>query len=146
MSSIMEQAMSDFLPRDRQTLVQVIQGWVRGSAKEVARAWGVDPATAENVRKGVVSTKTLQRAMAAEGWPLVLALGHAATGKSYEEWLEDELTKARSGAARLEALAERSRIARGQDPRPDPAGSQRSFAPMDRRGSGERRSVGVRDA
>jgi len=149
MSSIMEQTMDDFLGRKSQFLggiAEVVQGWARGApAKVTARRWGVDPKTAENVSQGVVSSRTLEKVVAAEGWPLVLALGESLTGQSYEEWLEHELQKARAGTARLEALAERSRVARGQDPRPPVAGPHRSFLPVDRRGGESDRGVGLRD-
>lgn len=61
------------------------------TAKDLARAWGIDPTTAANVFKGHLSAPTLAKAVAAEGWCLWEALGTTLTGETYEQYQERRL-------------------------------------------------------
>ncbi|WP_141653103.1 hypothetical protein [Phenylobacterium immobile] len=99
------------MPRDRQLfdrsmgelLAQFVRKrWPRDTAKTVARKWGVDPSTATNLIKGHASERTITKAIQAEGWPLIMALGEAVTGRSYADFLQDiihETERAREHAA-----------------------------------------------
>lgn len=107
----MTMELSDFMPRDRQLfdrsmgelLAQFVRKrWPRDTAKTVARKWGVDPSTATNLIKGHASERTISKAIQAEGWPLIMALGEAVTGRSYADFLQDiihETERARESAA-----------------------------------------------
>jgi len=57
------------------------------TAKQAARAYGIDPSTAENMRKGHLSVPTLEKVARAEGWALWAALGEELFGQSYDEHL-----------------------------------------------------------
>lgn len=108
----MTMELADFMPLDRQLfdrsmgelLAQFVRRrWPRDTAKHVSRAWEVEPATAANLIKGHASERTITKALKAEGWPLVMALGEAVTGRSYADHLQDiihETERAREGAAR----------------------------------------------
>lgn len=91
----------EFVPEDRQlfgrTLGEALarlarDRWPRGTTKMVAKAWDLDLGTAENLTKGHASERTITKAIRAEGWDLLGALGHALTGQTYEQWLEAKLT------------------------------------------------------
>lgn len=57
------------------------------TAKQAARAYGIDPTTAENMRKGHLSVPTLEKVAKTEGWALWAALGEQLTGETYAEYL-----------------------------------------------------------
>jgi len=59
-----------------------------GTAKQIARAYEIDPSTAENMRKGHLSVPTLEKVAKAEGWALWAALGEELFGQSYDQHLE----------------------------------------------------------
>lgn len=67
------------------------QRYPRDTAKHVARAWKIEPSTAANVVKGHASERTLTKAIQAEGWGLVAALGEALTGETFAEFEERRL-------------------------------------------------------
>lgn len=77
--------------------------WPTDTAKQTARAWGLDPSTAANVTKGHASERTLKKALQAEGWPLLMALGEAVTGQSYEQFLRGVIDDQRAAIERAEA-------------------------------------------
>jgi len=91
--------------------------WPQNTAKRVEAAWDVDPTTARNLTRGCASERTITKALKAEGWPLLMALGEAVTGQSYADHLQelaDEYRRTAERAAtrqdnirRLEAIAER---------------------------------------
>ena len=58
------------------------------TAKQIARAYKIDPSTAENLRKGHLSVPTLEKVIKAEGWALWAELGREMIGQSYPEHLE----------------------------------------------------------
>lgn len=58
------------------------------TAKQAARAYGLDPSTAENLRKGHLSVPTLEKVVAAEGWALWAELGREIIGQGYPEYLQ----------------------------------------------------------
>lgn len=58
------------------------------TAKQIARAYQIDPSTAENLRKGHLSVPTLEKVVKAEGWALWAELGREMIGQSYPEHLE----------------------------------------------------------
>ena len=64
-----------------------------GTAKAVARAWGLDPATAANLFKGHLSVPTLMKALSVEGWGLWEALGSELTGETYHQYEERKLQR-----------------------------------------------------
>jgi transcriptional regulator with XRE-family HTH domain len=83
------------------------------TAKQIARAIGVDPSTAENVRKGHLSVPTLEKALQAEGRDLWRRLGEEIFGETdleYEARLIDikiqEAEHARSNIERLRSRRE----------------------------------------
>lgn len=87
-----------FMPADRQLFgfspgeaLADIARQKYASAKQLARAWGIDPTTAANVFKGHLSAPTLAKAVAAEGWSLWEALGTTLTGETYEQYEERRL-------------------------------------------------------
>lgn len=54
------------------------------AAKRIERDWDLDPRTARNVvTQGNVSERTLTKAIRAEGWGLIQALGEELTGESF---------------------------------------------------------------
>lgn len=62
--------------------------WQTNTAKQIERAWDLDPKTAKNVvTNGNVSERTLTKAVRAEGWAFLDALGHELTGESYADYL-----------------------------------------------------------
>ena len=58
------------------------------TAKEMARAYKIDPSTAENLRKGHLSVPTLEKVMAVDGMGLWIALGEKIHGQTYAEYLQ----------------------------------------------------------
>lgn len=91
----------DFMPLGRQlfdrTLADALSDLARqkyGTAKQVARSWGIDPATAANLFKGHLSIPTLMKAVAVEGWGLWEAIGAEVTGETYEQFVERKLRQA----------------------------------------------------
>ena len=78
------------------------------TAKQAARAYGIDPSTAENLRKGHLSVPTLEKVAKAEGWALWVALGEEMFGQTYPDHLQDIIERtAREQAARAD---ERDRV------------------------------------
>lgn len=116
--------LAELMPRDRQLFDRsmgellaafVRRRWPRDTAKHVSRAWEIDPSTATNLTKGHASERTITKALKAEGWPLLIALGEAVTGESYQEFLRgiaDETAhaaeRARARADRVQALESRA--------------------------------------
>ena len=90
----MAQTGTDFMPLDRQLFRRRISDALtalvsqkHGTSKQVARAYGIDPSTAENMRKGHLSVPTLEKVAAAEGWAVWAALGEEMFGHSYAQYL-----------------------------------------------------------
>ena len=50
------------------------------TAKQIARAYKIDPSTAENLRKGHLSVPTLEKVIKTEGWALWVELGREMIG------------------------------------------------------------------
>lgn len=62
--------------------------WKTNTAKMLERQWGLDPKTARNVvGSGHVSERTLTKAVRAEGWDFIAALGVELTGRTYDQHL-----------------------------------------------------------
>lgn len=91
-----------FLPEDRQifrpadSLGEALKEAARGlgSTKHVERRWRLDPTTAENVKKGAASARTVVKAVRAEGrnaWALWDALGELLIGESRDAYDERQL-------------------------------------------------------
>lgn len=83
------------------------------AAKKIEARWGLDPKTARNVTQGNCSERTLTKAIRAEGWTLLEALGHALTGQTHHEWEEarlqriiEEATRAQESIRRLRTRAQ----------------------------------------
>jgi len=67
--------------------------YANNAAKRIERDWDLDPKTAKNVvSAGHVSERTLTKAVRAEGWSLLLALGAEITGETHSEFEERRLT------------------------------------------------------
>lgn len=85
------------------------------TAKQAARAYGLDPSTAENLRKGHLSVPTLEKVVKTEGWALWAELGREIIGEGYPEYLQaiieaeanaqKERERHRDNVVRLEARA-----------------------------------------
>jgi hypothetical protein len=111
MRNIMAEGIAGFMPQDRQLfdrsmgelLAQFVRRrWPNNTAKQVAKAWDLEPTTAANLIKGHTSERTITKALKAEGWPLMMALGEAVTGSTYADYLQsmiDETERARQRAA-----------------------------------------------
>lgn len=85
--------------------------WQTNTAKQIERAWDLDPKTAKNiVGNGHVSERTLTKAVRAEGWAFLDALGHELTGESYAEYLH-RITE-RDAHAQRERERERDNVRR----------------------------------
>jgi hypothetical protein len=107
----MTMELSDFMPRDRQLFDRSMgellaefyrRRFPRDTAKRVANRIGLEPQTATNLVKGHASERTITKALKAEGWPLIVALGEAVTGRSYADHLQEiihETERARAAAA-----------------------------------------------
>jgi hypothetical protein len=67
------------------------QRYPRDTAKRIARAWNIDPKTAANVLLGHASERTLTKALRAEGWALIAALGEVITGETFAQFEERRL-------------------------------------------------------
>lgn len=73
------------------------------TTKELEDRYRLDPKTVRNViDRGVVSTTTLSKAVAAERWALWMQLGEELMGQTYEEHLQE-------AAHEYERAAERAR-------------------------------------
>jgi transcriptional regulator with XRE-family HTH domain len=68
-------------------------GQKHATAKQIARAIGVDPSTAENVRKGHLSVPTLEKALIVEGRELWRRLGDEIFGETDLEYEERVLSQ-----------------------------------------------------
>lgn len=97
---MMAQLKMGFLPLDRQIFDAglgeamaslVRQRYPRDTAKHLSRNWNIDASTAANVVKGHCSERTLTKAMRAEGWSLIQALGASITGETFEQYEERRL-------------------------------------------------------
>ena len=85
--------------------------WANNAAKMIERAWDLDPKTARNVvGNGNVSERTLTKAVRAEGWDFLAALGEELTGESYAQHLH-RITE-RDAHAQRERERERDNVRR----------------------------------
>lgn len=85
------------------------------AAKKIEARWDIDPKTARNVvSQGNCSERTLAKAIHAEGWSLLDAIGKLMTGQTYAEWEEARLNQiiveARSAQDRIEQLRLRAAL------------------------------------
>lgn len=138
------------------TLGDALRGLIRkryasNAAKRIERDWDLDPKTAKNVvTQGHVSERTITKAIRAEGWALLMALGAELTGETFQNYEErrlqslieeatDGLEKIRSLAVRREEVEARARRAVADlDWSADDEGrgaQSRSWAPLDERGA-----------
>ena len=111
--------------------MMVRQRYPRDTAKLIARAWNIDAVTAANVVKGHCSERSLTKAIRAEGWAFVQALGATITGETYLDYEErrlntliQEAQTARENihrmAARRQTLEARTASALADLDRPEP--------------------------
>lgn len=121
----MTDVIMDFLPPDRQlfrpaaslgeAMRRVAERFApTNTAKVAAKRWRLDPATGENITKGVASASTLVKAVRAEGsdaWVLWDALGELIIGESREDYDERfaALLQERADHARQRLEARRAR-------------------------------------
>ena len=89
-----------FMPLDRQLFprrmaeaLANLLGQRHSSSKQIARAYGLDPSTAENLRKGHLSVTTLEKVLRIEGWRLWAELGREMTGESYDQYLQSVIER-----------------------------------------------------
>jgi hypothetical protein len=127
------------------------------AAKRIERDWDLDPKTARNVvTQGHVSERTITKAIRAEGWPLLMALGAELTGETFEQYevrrlnqlikeAEDARQNILSLAVRREEVEARARRAVADLDRPTDhalgGAESRSWAPLDERGAVAPRSA-----
>jgi len=78
------------------------------TAKQIARAYAIDPSTAENLRKGHLSVPTLEKVVKAEGWALWAELGREMIGHGYSEHLQSIIE--REARVQEDRQAERARV------------------------------------
>lgn len=111
----------EFMPEDRQlfrwslgeALARLVrQKWPHHTAKIVSREWGIERSTAENLIKGHASERTISKAVEAEGWDLLDALGQAITGQTHHEWEEQKLKSIIEEAERAQGRIRSLRSAR----------------------------------
>lgn len=121
----MAEMIGDFMPLDRPLFARDVaealaaltrQRWPHNTTGRIAKAWGIDKSTAENLLKGKVSATTITKAIRAEGWGLLLALGEELTGQTHHEWEEQILDRIISEAERdrekVRRLREKSALVR----------------------------------
>jgi len=84
--------------------------WKSNAAKHIEREWDLDPKTAKNVvQNGNVSERTLTKAVRAEGWAFLAALGEELTGQTYEQHLEQRIEETRRVQERIASQRQRIR-------------------------------------
>lgn len=84
--------------------------WTSNAAKHLEREWDLDPKTAKNVvQSGNVSERTLTKAIRAEGWGFLAALGEELTGHTYDQHLENRIKETRRVEEHLARRRERIR-------------------------------------
>lgn len=89
----------------------VTRRWTSNAAKQLERQWDLDPKTAKNVvGNGHVSERTLTKAVRAEGWDFLEALGREMTGETYAQYLH-RITE-REAHAQRERERERDNVRR----------------------------------
>lgn len=124
----------DFLPRDRNlfrpftTLGEALREiarnrWRSHTAKEAARAWGLEHSTGESLTRGHASERTVVKAVRGEGenaWALWDALGEMIIGESRDEFEERKLQRiieeTELARSRLEARRRRRLELEGRSP------------------------------
>lgn len=94
--------------------------WPENTAKHIQRNWGVkDLSAAENLKKGQASERTITKALKAGGWPVIMAVGEALQGHSYDQHLqqiiEDQERVRQRMASRRERIREMEARARALD-------------------------------
>jgi hypothetical protein len=127
----------DFMQLDRQLFSLSIgealcalarQKYPRDTAKHLARAWDIDPATAANVVRGHASERTLTKAIKAEGWGLLAHLGAALTGETFHQYEERQLQqiieRAADASQKLVHLRARREALAAQSLDPDALGDR----------------------
>ena len=145
-----QQDQSELVPRTMGELLAsfVRRRWPRNTAKQVQRAWDIDPSTADNLIRGRASERTITKALRAEGWPLLMAMGEAMTGQAYQDFLQgivDERERAtqqaKAAQAAFESLEARAAsvlsVAAGADVAHSGHEPFRSWAPTDGLGDAE---------
>lgn len=85
----MTAGMNDYMPLDRQLFERSMGEAVAELAKQrysttkaLAKAWSIDIATAENVRKGHIGVRALYAAIRCEGWSFLGPLGDEVIGET----------------------------------------------------------------
>lgn len=99
----------------RRSLAEALAAFLgqrHSTAKQIARATGIDPSTAENLRKGHLSVTTLEKVLSVEGRGLWERLGDELFGETFHEYEErrlrtiiQEAEDARENLVRLRARA-----------------------------------------
>lgn len=91
----MTEGLTGFMPIDRQLFprrmaeaLATLLNQRHSTAKQIARTYGIDPSTAENLRKGHLSVPTLEKVVQNEGWALWEQLGREIIGHSYDQYLQ----------------------------------------------------------
>lgn len=67
--------------------------WPNDTAKQAAQRYGLDAETGRNMAKGHVGVRAVERAIQADGYDALDALGEAITGLSRAEWELRKLQK-----------------------------------------------------
>jgi transcriptional regulator with XRE-family HTH domain len=112
----MNQTGADFMPAPRQLFerrmgeaLAALLSQRHLTAKQIARAYKIDPSTAENLRKGHLSVPTLEKVIKAEGWALWAELGREMIGHGYPEHLQIIIEREANVQRDREAVRDRVR-------------------------------------
>lgn len=105
-----------FMPLDRQLfprrMAEALATLLRqrfSTSKQMARAYGLDPSTAENLKKGHLSVTTLEKVVQTEGWGLWAELGREMMGQSYPDYLQNIIEREAHVQERREVERDRVR-------------------------------------
>jgi hypothetical protein len=109
---------SDFMRLDtvlfRRSLAEALAYFLNQkytTSKQIARAIDIDPATADNLRKGHLSVTTLEKALRAEGRDLWSRLGEEMFGETdleyHERVIEEQIAQAEHARQNIVRLRER---------------------------------------
>lgn len=79
------------------------------TAKQIARAYKIDPTTAENLRKGHLSVPTLEKVVRVEGWSLWDELGAEMMGQTRIQHLQSVIEQEANEQAQREAARDQFR-------------------------------------
>jgi hypothetical protein len=142
----------DFVPLDRslfrRSLAESLCALLSqryNSAKQIARGIGIEPVTAENLKRGKLSVGTLEKALLAEGRDLWNKLGDEIFGESFYEFeerrIQGAIREAEGAHANLVRLRAQGAAVLASAPRLDEAVARPTTVPAGRSPSNPRREA-----